>query len=320
MNLIICTTPLQVLIAEKIIELHREENFIFKMIVLFDNGKNRKYYERLSRKVKESEYIFVNRDKYIIECINLKFKSFFHKKVKKVFLANIDEGHIHIQIYIYNFFKNQNIIIETFDDGTANISKSSFFYKKEDFSLKTILKYATKFLLLSPINMSDIKNRIHMHYSIYNGMSNIVENVTYIELFDCIKLKAKSSKVLGKVILIGQPIYELNSEIFSKQDYIELVSKIFKELNVDMYFPHPRENVNIKGINYIDSSYIVEDYLCETMNLKESYIIYNFFSGAIFPFLHLKNVKIISIQSDKLKLLDDHYNLMRKKRVEILYI
>ena len=51
MNLIICMTPLQVLIAEKILEERKDEQFQLIFISERDSEKDRFYFNRLSKKV-----------------------------------------------------------------------------------------------------------------------------------------------------------------------------------------------------------------------------------------------------------------------------
>ncbi len=60
MNLIICMTPLQVLIARKIIALTGNQPYIAIYMSYTDNKKHRHYYELISEKSINSAYLILN--------------------------------------------------------------------------------------------------------------------------------------------------------------------------------------------------------------------------------------------------------------------
>lgn len=55
-NIIICTTPLQMLIAHKIIKTKADESFDLLVIAQQDNEKYRYYFNRLKKDCKKSLY------------------------------------------------------------------------------------------------------------------------------------------------------------------------------------------------------------------------------------------------------------------------
>ncbi|MCT8574420.1 hypothetical protein KZ319_08270, partial [Glaesserella parasuis] len=108
MNLIICTTPFQVLLAEKIVEMNPNEEYIFRFISNIKNNKTDYYFNRLKLKIRDSEFIHVdckNGFEVIWLCIKYRLKGILNNKysqVNKIVLGSIDNNHIHIHIHIHN--------------------------------------------------------------------------------------------------------------------------------------------------------------------------------------------------------------------------
>lgn len=329
MNLIICCTPFQVLIAEKIIDMYPNENFIFKMIVLVDNDKNRFYFKKLSKKVLDAEYIFVNKRKYLVECIHLKIKGSKVKGINRIFLANIDEGHIHVQLYCSSLFHNSSILLESFDDGIGNIVPTSHLYITDKKKMRALMKRLIKFFLGSSINILSIKKRLSVHYSIYKDKKNIIDNVKYINLFGNYTLvNEKESEYKycvdnKKVILLGQPLYTIDNLIFDEKDYVDLVKKVCDNFCIDAYFPHPLEYIKVQGVDYIDTLYIAEDYFFNQVVDGKKYIVYTFFSGVALTLSISNNIQVVSILSEslkKLKGIEIGYELMLSNNIEVVLI
>ncbi|MBV6544590.1 hypothetical protein HT668_05040, partial [Ursidibacter maritimus] len=150
MNLIIVTTPFQMMIAEKIIKIYSSENFHLIVLTSYDNCKYRYYYERIRKKCKKSNYIktFPLRKSKIFTLFDLlyiKVLSLFLPQYKRIFLANIES--FRVRTLISRFFDAN---IYTFDDGTANITYDSYLYNEPKINkvLRSIL-----FVLRSNLSM-----------------------------------------------------------------------------------------------------------------------------------------------------------------------
>jgi hypothetical protein len=61
MKIFVCFTPLHVLIVKRIIEIENIDEFVFIYFTDADNRKNRFYYESLSNKAIESNYIVLKK-------------------------------------------------------------------------------------------------------------------------------------------------------------------------------------------------------------------------------------------------------------------
>ena len=69
-------TPLQALIAERILEERKDEQFQLIFISERDSEKDRFYFNRLSKKVEKSNYFHVyykNKIKYLLFILKIKF-------------------------------------------------------------------------------------------------------------------------------------------------------------------------------------------------------------------------------------------------------
>lgn len=312
MNLIICTTPFQMLMAEKILDLYKEEDFELHLFCNVMNKKYNHYFNRLARKVTKSKIYVFNRKskiKYLFFLIRLKLNSLFSKKIDRLFIGSIDNNHVHVHVHVHKYIHN-NTKLYTFDDGTANIFPESFFYK-EDFSYKN---YLLRYILCNKTNLKTIKDKSLKHYSIYHGKKNIIANVEHINLFisnvdgDYSNNGIKNEKVR---VLIGQPIYEnISSVVYDELKYSNLVKNIMCKYNIDYYFPHPRECFNIRNVEYINTGFILEDYILQGINNGNKYELFTFFSGGVISFNNIKQVKIISLKL-RLEDLRKYYKIMK---------
>lgn len=305
MNLIICTTPFQMFLAERIINMFPDEEFIFKVFTFTDNEKFRCYFDRVKsiRQVVESEYVYFNwghskKIKKLLDLFKLKLNSYSlsKKNIKKIFISNIDSYHIHIHVIIHIIIHQKNVILNTFDDGTANIDKNSFFYQKTRFSKK--MRFV-RFFLCKGTDLSFLKNKSEKHYTVYENKSNIIENVEYLKLHSYEQYSNISFNLDKEYkFFLGQPIYELDvTRSYTKEIHQNLVNKVLDEFRISNYFPHPREtNLQIQNATIIDTPKIFEDYFFDNYNSNKKYTIYTFFSGSALSIAALPNVEIIVLK------------------------
>lgn len=311
MNLIICCTPFQARLSKEIIKLSENDEFIQLMISPIDNQKHRYYYSLLADDCVES--LFLYRKQSLISWLFSYIRILFFlrgKKIKKIYLSNINDELIHMIVDLFH-----NASIYTFDDGTANIIKSSSFYyrkiKKTSQILRCVLGVKT--------NTDYIKNNSKIHYTIYNNVSNIINNTYPVNIFSCCSREDyKKSKV--NRIFLGQPFY------ISDKENVELISKLVEDLGIDFYIPHPREEYSIKNVRYVFSELIFEDLFNKDF-INENCEIYTFCSGAILSLLGGGNTKLVSILPKYINntvipkdTLLECYSLFNKLGVEIMEI
>ncbi|EHU3266298.1 glycosyltransferase family 52 [Acinetobacter baumannii] len=286
-NLLVCLTPLQMLIASKIVE----QNPASYDVICLSYNKNEKYdyyFNKLSL-VCENSYRFIvyseNKIYRFFDFVRFKFYllKILKNKYSKIYLASIDNPFFHLLLSVVK--KDQ---VLTFDDGTANIYQESNYYNHQNKSAlqKLVLKslgnkYSTKRVIDESIK----------HFSIYKGYKNIIDNTSYISIISSADLPLFDKKIK---IFLGQPIHNL------KGGDAEKILSFIKKIGVEYYFPHPRESKRYNGIDYIDTPLIFEDYILKL--LVEGYFVelYTVLSTAALNVASLKNIEIIVLHEENL--------------------
>lgn len=282
MNLIICYTPLQVLIAEKIIEQHSEELFYAIMVDSVGNEKFRYYASRLASKA--TIFLTVNESfkslRRLKDILSLKFR--FHQfNFDKVFVASIND--LYIQNIISTIRFNDFF---TFDDGTSNIVQNGAFYALEK---KNIKRRIINCLTGNKYDIQKLKALSQLHYTIFPNFPNIIKNCTAINLNTLTETNEVSINKDDSIhILLGQPVY------LDQKKNIKLAKKAIEKFGIQKYFPHPREDYIVDGVSYIETPLIFEDYLMQ--NQDKFYRIYTYFSSSVFQILNFPNVEVISLR------------------------
>lgn len=285
-KIFICLTPLQMKISERIIS---ENNIIdYKIICLFlvNNEKYKYYYEKLKKNSCDS-FVYYPKDKatglsllkdvYVFKKMVL--KSGILIGVSDIYAASIDNRYVQL---IVSLLKKSNIY--TFDDGLANLNYNGSYYRNE--KLSKFRFYLWKMVGVS-IFTQDFRERSNLHYTLYGGKKNIIDKVDYISLFSSIKKKKINNESVCNIFL-GQPLYEINGKFDNF-----FINMVLNKMNIDMYFPHPRESYKIDGsINVVNSIEIFEDYMFNFYeeNFFSKINIYTFYSTAV---LNVVNHKFI---------------------------
>lgn len=296
-SLFICLTPLQTLIAKKIIEKH-QLSYDILCLSYNENEKFNYYFHLIGEK---SDHFY----RYVVKSVSkfgrfvelLKFKKFIKNNLKKntyenVFFASVDNIFCHL---VLSLIGKTNIY--TFDDGTANIFKGSIFFKnKESSQLQVLISKVVG----NSYDLQIVKSETKLHYTIYPMMDNIVKNTQALSIFD------NSTHVSDKVIKIylGQPLENFNMKDTSK------IFEYLKSKSISNYFPHPREIKKEEGFHYLETPLIFEDYII--LLLKDGYFveIYTVLSSVALNLVNTKNVKaFILLESQLIPHYQDLYNL-----------
>ena len=292
MNLIICTTPLQTLLAREIVKNYEDEKFYG---ILFSNHFSEKvdrYFNLFGVLCHVLNKIYC-KSLIRLVCLILYYKiKFFNKKFDKIFVANIEN--ILIQSIISSLKFNELI---TFDDGTANILKSSMLYQNnESWKLKFI-----KFIFMIDHDINTLKNISSLHYTIYY-MDNIIKKTKRISIFNFNDSVGNALNGVLKICL-GQRLYNDDAK------NVDLFKKIIDKYNIDYYLPHPKESFIVDGVKYYDSDLIFEDIICNELNNYKEIYVYTIYSSAIINILGENRIHPVSIQVEGF---EKESELMRK--------
>lgn len=290
-SLILCTTPLQVLIAESIIDKHQDQSFDVIMITFHDNEKYKYYFNRIKSKCNLSLY-YVKSDYFLANKIRkvIRLHSNFTKVLRKnkigyqysnIYLASIDEPY-----FQYIITKCNQSLVYTFDDGTANIVEDDIYCRSTN-----PLSFKRVAWRLSGIknDIDDIKELSQSHFTIYENIPNIIHKTECIKLFeDSSSFSSENKDVSVKAIkfYLGQPLLEISKDLESVN-----LNKIIEVLDIDYYYPHPRESLTLSKYSdkIIYSPLIFEDFLIQYLkdHPNTNVEIYSFLSSAA---LNLANI------------------------------
>ena len=313
MILIICATPLHIRIAERIIEKDPKEEYFILTYLNTYNSKTLYYHEQLIKRCRggivviksDKEGGTINAYLNILKLLSIGLRI---PKCKTVYLTNTNVPDIHLML-----IRQRKAEIITFDDGTRNIIDDipeDFFY------FKLLQLYLYKYNLI-PSNQY-LKNQHSKHYSIYKYPNNMGPS-EYLPLFTTDTESEGKKFNEEELILLGQPIYELETQ--SKIKNTTLTEQVIKDYHINKYFPHPRENYHISDVEYIDTPLIIEDYLIQELkeHPERKYIIYSYCSTAVLNLQGVsKQIEFVLLKPQDIpELLQGVYDLFEKLGLQI---
>lgn len=175
-----------------------------------------------------------------------------------LYLASINNYIFQIIILIGRF---DNLF--TFDDGTANLFRNSFFYHSTGLKAR-IRKILINTILRAP-NVDDIKLRRGNHYTIFPFSDGV-----YVPLLEC-KVSSEISKCSKRnlIVFVGGCYDELS---YNPNLLFERVKKFVEDkYSSYIYLPHPRCSYKPKGFMLtINVSDTAEDLLTKlTLNYSK---------------------------------------------------
>ncbi|MFN7039483.1 MAG: glycosyltransferase family 52 [Alphaproteobacteria bacterium] len=308
-NLIICLTPLQMVIAQKIINLNPGSNYD---IICFSYNKNDKYtfyYNKISLKCVNSFRFNIYSTKKIMRIFDLmRLKYFLVNKISKnyqrIYLASIDNPFIHL---VLSWMDKSEIY--TYDDGSANINLNSIYFKPP---VHSSFQQRMMGFLGNKYDLSRVKNESVLHYTIYKNFKNIIDKTFFLPLFEN-NFSGNGTKKIK--IFLGQPLHEFDGKFEKK------IINFLKVSKVKNYYPHPRENIVFDGFDYIESPLIFEDFILKLISDNYFIELYALTSTAILNILGFSSVKVYCLYDDssfkKNRLI---YDIFKNNNVELINI
>lgn len=289
-------TPLQVLIARKIIALTGNQPYIAIYMSYTDNKKHRHYYELISEESINSAYLILNNNSIKERLLTFRdvrnsYKALGLSKysIDNVYLSSIDTMFVQ---YVLSKIKFKNLF--AFDDGSANVFENSeyFIQKKQSFS-KQLFK---RFIGIRFKTIEDVKKEILKHYTIYPNEKNIIEHIETVNIFENVPKMSDNKPTKVQKILLGQGL----DTFIGKKNYEDILISMSKLLGIEYFFPHPRENLNFEDcFEVIDTHLVIEDYLMEKMNSNANtrFELYTFSSSSILSLVNFDRVSVNIVYS-----------------------
>ena len=301
MNLIICITPLQVLIAKQIIKQHS-----IPFIGLYlpygahskSEPKHRYYFAQLEQVCQKSAFIELNNKTWRERFATLNHikttlntLDIWQKSIENVYLASIDV--LFLQYVISKVTFQQ---LYTFDDGTANIFPNSSYFQPLPKSLPLqLFKHAVGITYPSIPSILAISKK---HFTIFPHEKNIIDATEPVYLFDKVDNQPDENLPV-KRLLLGQAL----DNFIGETAYRDIVTKMVSEFAIDAFCPHPRENLDFSHLlPVIDSDKIIEDYLSEALqqNPQQRFEIYTFISTAVFSLKEFPRTQVFMVYTQAL--------------------
>lgn len=311
MQLFICYTPLQILVAKALIDSEKIKNYYF--VYLYDNEskKNEYYYELLKSTASFSKKIFRTKNIFTdfinIYKLSKVLKNNCRTKEIDIYSGNIKSVHTRFLMFLLNYTN-----LYTFDDGCGNISNNGYYADNSENSL-----YKSFFQLFAPsLVYKKLRNNMKVHYTIFRE-KNIYPNNKYLPLYHR-SMKKKEHNNPTKTILLTSVLAEDN--IIDNQTELKLYETIISNFHVTDIIPHPREKemkvMNKHNVTIMNSHLISEDLLLRISNNYELTII-GIFSATLLNLAGLNIVKrLISIDFDNSHINTDLIELFKRRGIE----
>ena len=246
--LIICLTPLQALTAQSLIRAHAPTPFDLLMLCYpeADNAKFHHYFRQTAALCRQAHYAVlpVRRWAHWRSLQGLRRQLLPHYAV--IFAASIDN--LNVQYLLENLSYTQ---LETFDDGSGNLTPSGILYRNKPHSL---WQRSLRRLLGVRRDTEDFRRHSTRHHTLYPGLPNIATPTVAVNLWPQ-QAAVANVPTRQRRMLLGQPAYA------QAADNIAFTQQLLHTFAIEHYFPHPREDYRIGDANYIDSDLIFEDYL-----------------------------------------------------------
>lgn len=291
--LLLVGSPLQALIAERIIALHPEDTFdtaLFTTSIVKPSPKYEYYFERLKK---------ISRNAWYIERYSNLGRTDHYLKILKLLKLGFS-----LPIYdrIYHgpqcpesgllLTKQSKVEVHTLDEGAANLTPVAM----------DKVKYASQGKLLDLIYKIFPHTRVGVsigkssnHITIYT-LPHTHPLAHYIPLVrEVIQSNTYRDQVIK--IMLGQPIYDL---VQTKNKDLSNTQAIVDHYAITMYLPHPREKYQVERTEYIDSPMISEDWILTYMKEHPDTRIevYGFCSSTVFNLQGIDGLQFICIQPD----------------------
>lgn len=316
-SLIICATPLQVMIAERIVALHPEEEFHTLIYSQNEMGAKYEHYaSRLAKRCHSARYVrkdmfltpigMLIRAAYILYYYIIFWWSY--RRMSKVYVSSYECVPMRALFTILG----SRAVIYSFDDGLMNLIPSAYKSNKAD-------RPSCVYDSLRLKRPSEICVNLAGHYTIYDAPNAAHPTPIKIDLFTLLRegsLVAPSQEILK--IFLGQPVFELemNGTVMGKK----VTETLLQALGCSLYLPHPRENYRVDGVEYIETPLIAEDYLLQELEKHPNrcYTVYSYFSTTLMNLKDHPRIKMVSCRPASVpERWHESYELLERMGIEI---
>ena len=240
MDVFIVRTRLQSLIVEKIINVENISKYILVFCYLDNKYEDDSEYYTTYKKIRKNAFFTIS--VFCSSRISVNFLKFTVLQLMalitngKIFLAVIDS----YPFALSNIFF-PSLEINTFDDGSYNVIKSSAYFNENALARKGVKGLISKMVFPNG-GAKYLRDKTKRHYTVFPDLDNIVEKDRVVNL-DWDWSELLDSRDLDKLpmntntILLGTAFQD-----FSIRQQVKLKKNVMKIIDdVGLYIPHPRE-------------------------------------------------------------------------------
>lgn len=284
MEVIFCTSPLQVLIAREIKKTTNKE-FLGVYLKTSEDKRQKIYADKMKDFCEEVVYID-NTDVLFTDDFKKHIRKF---KIDSLYVASLDNP------IAYLFYNKNTMKLFTFDDGSNSIIKDNMYFRKLNKQYK----------VSNDLYIDDIFVLSQNHYTIFEDCILFPKEKQIkitLDLQPKDFKRAKKNKTL-KVFLgqyLGYILVETDKELTNK-----LTLRALDKYNIDKFYPHPRKETIENNTN---TDLIFEEEIYNILQEYEFVEVYSFYSTSLITLKGVEGVKTITIktlynieESDRLK-------------------
>ncbi|HSC81484.1 MAG TPA: glycosyltransferase family 52 [Chitinolyticbacter sp.] len=279
-RLLICATPLHALIAERLIAAEPAQ-WQLLFYTTHDNDKARRYYQRLAAQCVRSRYVVLGRGS-AGNLARMRLAALGWGRLDVVYLGSANEWLVH-----YLLSKLRYRRLETFDDGLGNLIRGGLFDVPKPRGSKRALISA---LIGVRHDLNTIRAQSARHHTIYR-QPNTFERAHYLPLFDAPADAAPPTRWLR--VFLGQPLYEADRERSRATNQTAVDA-----LQPDLYFPHPREDYAVTGVERAEVPEVFEDWLVQRLqgDPELGVEVSSFFSSSLLSVAGWPRVRTLAVE------------------------
>lgn len=270
MNLIFCTSPLQVLIAKEIVK-ETKEKFIGVYLKMSNDKRQKLYYDKLSSFCEETFFI------ESLDFINNYFSWISKFNLNNIYVASLDN------FIPYIVFDKNTMNLYTYDDGSTSFILPNFYTIDLNFNI------------YKELTLKDVFELSKKHYTVFDNCKLFPKEKQVKLNLDLKPNDFNRSNNNKRVkVFLGQFLGNINLE--EDYDYTKkLTIRAFEKIGEDvLYYSHPR--VNLEMGNKVSTDLCFEEEIYELLRKYEFVDVYGFYSTS---FSLIKNIEGVSVKPYK---------------------
>lgn len=246
--LLLIRTPFQAWQVTNILKSESVKTYDILYFTHNDSREDQFYFRRLSEKSRTAKYCHAPVRRYDIlghlQWYLQTRKWMSGMRYDLVVLASIDS-------HVINAIASRqgHAALVTFDDGTANIYRSSNYFIDRLAGRAGIYRH-----LLGASDLENLKARIVRHYTMYPGFANIVEPERLCSIPGLLRQRdLEGGKI--RTYFVGQPFREMFDAVF-----VKALQEHVRQLPIDAYVRHPRETEPLDiGVPFLDKAGLIAE-------------------------------------------------------------